>query len=151
MRQGCTSCVEYLPGRTFQAMNKNAKVKRHIHEAKLCICSAWFLVHLSSCRTREHCVGVGIMYVLVPSPCFSFLQKVVDNKYSRYAQTLFGFVVHIHALRKVQIQKIHIAWIPKCLPSFYFIVIFFLSRERFILKRFFLLFSIFFLFRKKLK
>jgi hypothetical protein len=60
--------------RTCQAMNKNAKVKHHIHEAKLCIRSAWFLVHLSSYRTKERYVGVGIMYV---GPCFfSFLQKV---------------------------------------------------------------------------
>ena len=83
--QVCTRCVGYLPERTHLAWNKDARVKPRTHEAKLCICSAWFLVHLSSCRTREHCVGVGIMYVLVPSPCLSFLQKVVDNKYSRYA------------------------------------------------------------------
>ena len=77
MRQGCTSCVEYLPGRTCQAMNKNAKVKRYIHEAKFCIHSAWFFVHLSSCRTKERCVGFGIMYAGPCSfPFFSFLQKV---------------------------------------------------------------------------
>ena len=62
MRQRCTRCVGYLPGRTRQAMNKDARVKLYLHEAKLCICSAWFLVHLLSHWTKERCVEVGVMY-----------------------------------------------------------------------------------------
>ena len=56
MRQGCTRCVGYLPRRIRQARNEDARVK--LHEAKLCICSAWFLVHLPYLWTKERCVGV---------------------------------------------------------------------------------------------
>jgi len=45
--------VGYLTGRTHQAMNKNTRVNLHIHEAKFCICSAWFVVYLSSLWTKE--------------------------------------------------------------------------------------------------
>ena len=45
---------------------KNAKVK---HEAKLCVCSSWFLLHLSSLGTKEHCDEAGVMYV---APCFFY-------------------------------------------------------------------------------
>ena len=62
-----------LTWKTHQAMNKDARVKLYLHEAKLCICSAWFLVHLPSHWTKECCVGV--MYA---APCVFFLfpQKV---------------------------------------------------------------------------
>ena len=59
-------CMGYLPGRTHQAMNKDARVKLYLHEAKLCICSSWFLVHLSSLGTKEHCDEAGVMYA---APC----------------------------------------------------------------------------------
>ena len=81
MRQRCTRCVGYLSGRTRQAMNKDARV----HEAKLCIRSAWFLVHLPSYWTKDCCVEVGVMYA---APCISFFhscKRLVDNKYSRDA------------------------------------------------------------------
>ena len=148
MRQGCTSCVEYLPGRTCRVMNKNAKVKRYIHEAKLCIHSAWFFVHLSSCRTKEHCVGVGIMYAGPCSfPFFLFLQKVSGQQILEICVKDFAWICCSHScFRKVQIQKIHIAWIPKCLPSFYFIIF---LRE-FYFEKIFLLFTIFFPFQKSL-
>ena len=68
-------CMGYLPGRTHQAMNKDARVKLYLHEAKPCICSAWFLVHLPSHWTKERCVEVGVMYA-APSDFFLFLQKV---------------------------------------------------------------------------
>ena len=61
-------CMGYLPGRTRQAINKNARVKLYFHEAKLCICSASFLVHLPPHWTKEHCVGV--MYA---APCVFFV------------------------------------------------------------------------------
>ena len=80
-------CVGYLPGRTRQAMNKDTRVKLYLHEAKLYICSAWFLVHLPPHSTKERCVGV--MYA---TPCVFFrsCKRLVDNKYSRDAyKTLF--------------------------------------------------------------
>ena len=62
MRQGCTRCVGYVPERTLQEMDKCGRAKLHIHEAKLYICLAWFLVHLSSShRTKERCGGIGIL------------------------------------------------------------------------------------------
>ena len=75
-------CVGYLPGRTRQAMNKDARVKLYLHEAKLCICLAWFLVHLPSHWTKERCVGV--IYV---ASCVFFhsYKRLMDNKYSRDA------------------------------------------------------------------
>ena len=120
MRQRCTRCVGYLSGRTRQAMNKKARV----HEAKLCICSAQFHVHLPPHWTKE--LYVGVMYT---TPCvfFSFPQKVSGQQIlERCIQDfIFGFVVDSYALARIQVQKIQLAWIPKCLPSFYFI-----SREK---------------------
>ena len=106
MRQRCTRCVGYLPERTLQVWNKNARVKLHIHETKLCICSAWFLVHLPPHWTKERCVGV--MYA---APCISFFfipAKVSGQQIlERCIKDIdFGFVVHIHALTEIQIQKI---------------------------------------------
>ena len=83
MRQRCMRCVGYLSRRTRQAMNKDARV----HEAKFCICSAWFHVHLPPHWTKERCVGV--MYA---TPCVFFrsCKRLVDNKYARDAyKTLF--------------------------------------------------------------
>jgi hypothetical protein len=60
--------VGYLPRRT-KAMNKDAKVKLHIHEEKLCICSSWFLEHLSSHWTKKYYVEVGVVYA-APSVYF---------------------------------------------------------------------------------
>ena len=54
-------CVGYLPRRTHQALSTNARAKLHMHEAKCCICSAWFLVHLSSLGTKERCCGIGAL------------------------------------------------------------------------------------------
>ena len=85
MGQECMRYVGYLPGRTHQAMNNDARVKLYFNEAKLCICSAWFLVHLPSHWTKEHCVEVGVMYS-APSVFFSrSCKRLVDNKYSRDA------------------------------------------------------------------
>ena len=83
MRKRCTRCVGYFPEIDRQAWNKNARVKLHIHETNLCICSAWFLVQLSSYGTKERFVGDGVIeyYSLVVYflPC----KMLVDNKYSR--------------------------------------------------------------------
>jgi len=69
--------------RTHLAWNKNARVKLHIHESKLCICSAWFLMHLSFHGIKERCVDDGVtvrcsLVVHLPS-----CKMLVDNKYSR--------------------------------------------------------------------
>ena len=76
MRQWWTRCVGYLPGRTRQAMNKDARVELYFDVAKLCICSAWFLVHLPSHWTKERCVEVGVMYAAPSVVFFLFLQKI---------------------------------------------------------------------------
>ena len=68
--QVCTRCVGYLPERTHLAWNKDARVKLHIHEPKLCICSAWFLVHLPSYGTKEHCVDDGVIVCCSMVVCF---------------------------------------------------------------------------------
>ena len=69
--------------RTHLEWNKNARVKLRIHEAKLCICSAWFLMHLSSNGIKERCVDDGVTvrcsWVVYFLPC----KGLVDNKYSR--------------------------------------------------------------------
>ena len=73
MRQGCTRCVGYVPGRTLREMDKCGRAKLHLHEAKLYICLAWFLVHLSSHRTKERCGGIGVLcadswlFIFVPA------------------------------------------------------------------------------------
>ena len=97
--------------RTHLEWNKNARVKLHIHEAKLCICSAWFLMHLSSHGIKERCVDDGVTvrcsWVVYFLPC----KGLVDNKYSRnieriFEMIFFRFVVHIQALRKKnQVQR----------------------------------------------
>ena len=63
--------MRYLTDRTRHALNKNARVKLYKHEAKLCIFSAWFLMHLSSHGTKEHCMSVGV--ILQCSLFFLFL------------------------------------------------------------------------------
>jgi len=53
-------------------MNKDVRVKLY-HEAKLCICSAWFLVHLPSHWTKERRVEVGVVMYAAPSIFFIFV------------------------------------------------------------------------------
>ena len=57
---------------------------------------------------------------------FSFLQKVSGQQILERCMKdfVFGFVAHIHALTEIQIQKIYLAWIPKCLPSSSFMIFF---------------------------
>jgi len=98
-------------------MNNDARVKLYFHEAKLCICSAW---------TKEHCVEVGVMYAAPSVFFFSSLQKVSGQQILERCMKdfVFGFIAHIHALTEIQIQKIYLAWIPKCLPSSSFMIFF---------------------------
>ena len=60
--------------RTHLAWNKNTRVKLHIHEAKLCICSAWFLMHQSSHGIKECFVDDGVIALLLGC-LFAFLEK----------------------------------------------------------------------------
>jgi hypothetical protein len=106
---------------------KNAKVK---HEAKLCVCSSWFLLHLSSLGTKEHCDEAGVMYV---APCFFIFslrkvsgQQILERCIRIWKGFFFlRFAIHIHTLRKkIQVQRCKLVWIPKCLPTNYFIIYF---------------------------
>ena len=100
-----------LTWKSSPSLEQNAKVKLHIHEAKLCICSAWFLMHLSSNGIKERCVDDGVTvrcsWVVYFLPC----KGLVDNKYSRNIERIFEMiffrvVVHIHASRKKnQVQR----------------------------------------------
>ena len=107
MRQRCTRCVGYLPERTLQAWNKNSRVKLHVHETKLCICSAWFLVHLFPHGTMERCVGDGVIVHCSFGCLFPSLQHVsgqqILQEYLKNVERFFfpKFVVHIHASRKI--------------------------------------------------
>ena len=57
------------------AWNKNARAKLHIHEAKLCNCPAWFLMHQSSHGIKERSVDDGVIALLLGCS-FAFLQNV---------------------------------------------------------------------------
>ena len=133
MRKRCTSCVGYLPEIARQAWNKNARVKLHIHETKLCICSAWFLVHLSSCRTKECCVGVGIMYAGPCSfPFFSFLQKVSGQQILEICIKDFVWICCSHpCFKESSNSKDSYSMDPKMLAIIYFIIFFFRERDLF--------------------
>jgi len=143
MRQGCTRCVGYLPWRICQARNKYARVK--LHEAKLCICSAWFPVHLPYLWTKERCVGV--MYA---APCVCFFRsckRLVDNKYSRESSRIFFcfWICCSHpCLKEIQTKKNHFAWIPKFLPTLYFVTIIYIFFQERDFRKDFLLFTILF-------
>ena len=74
---------------------------------------------------------------------FSFLQKVSGQQILERCikNIVFAFLVHIHTLTEIQIQKIYLAWIPDCLPSSSFIIIyifFLFKREIFFIAHHFL-------------
>ena len=72
---------------------------------------------------------------------FSFLQKVSGQQILERCikNIVFAFLVHIHTLTEIQIQKIYLAWIPDCLPSSSFIIIYiFFLFKREILEKFFI-------------
>ena len=72
-----------LTWKSSPSLEQNAKVKLQIHEAKLCICSAWFLMQLSSYGTKEHFVGDGVIVYYSLVVYFLPCKILVDNKYSR--------------------------------------------------------------------
>ena len=78
--------------RTHLAWNKNAKVKLYIYEAKLCICSAWFLMHLSSHGIKERCVDDGVTVRCSWFVYFFSCKGLVDNKYSRNIERIFEMI-----------------------------------------------------------
>ena len=72
---------------------------------------------------------------------FSFLQKVSGQQILERCikNIVFAFLIHIHTLTEIQIQKIYLAWIPECLPSSSFIIIYkFFLFKREILEKFFI-------------
>jgi hypothetical protein len=73
--------VGYFPDRSSEALNKNARVKLYMHGAKLCICSAWFLMHVSSHGTRERCMSVGVIVQCSLIVYFIFCKRLVHYKY----------------------------------------------------------------------
>ena len=80
-----TRCVGYLPERTHRALNKNARVKLHMDEAKPCILFSLVPRASVSPWTKERYVGVGVIaycsLVIYFPPC----KWLVGNKYSRHA------------------------------------------------------------------
>ena len=58
--QGCMRFVGYLRDRSYQPLNKNARVDLYIHKAKLCICFDRFLVHLVS-QWDQGALSVGVV------------------------------------------------------------------------------------------
>ena len=124
-------CMGYLPGRTHQAMNKDARVKLYLHEAKPCICSAWFLVHLPYLWTKERCVGVLELCMLLL--VFFFIPakgQWTTNTRERHKglSCFFLFVVHIHALGKFTLRK-SFSMEPKMLANNLFHYYFFRERH----------------------
>ena len=67
------------------SLEQNAKVKLHINEERFCICSAWFLMHLSFHGIKEHCVDDGVTVRCSWVVNFLRCKGLVDNKYSRNA------------------------------------------------------------------
>jgi len=64
----CTRRVGYLPERTHQVLNKKARVKLHMDEAKLCILFSLVPRASVSPWTKERCVGVGvIVFIFFPA------------------------------------------------------------------------------------
>jgi hypothetical protein len=83
MGRRCMRCVEYLPDQSPQTLNKNARVSHYMYAVKLCICFAWFLVHLSSHGTKERCMSVVVIIFWSLVVYFIPCKRLVDNKYSR--------------------------------------------------------------------
>ena len=67
-------------------------------------------------------------------------QQILEVCFEWILSFALRLVVHIHAYGKSDL-KVQKAWIPECLPSFYFIIIFF-SREIFFQKGIYFLFIV---------
>ena len=85
MRQKVHEVCRILTWKNSPSLEQNARVKLHIHETKLCICSAWFLMHLSFHGIKEHCVDDGLTIRRSWVVYFLRCKGLVDNKYSRNA------------------------------------------------------------------
>ena len=128
----CTRYVGYLPKRTHRALNKNARVKLHMHEAKLCI--LFSLVPQVSvspqdqkalCRCWSYCI-------LLFGYLFSSLQMVSGQQILEACMKNFVIIlrlaVHIQALRKNGFEDFKV-WIPKMLTIIFLFLFFFAERE----------------------
>ena len=87
--RGCTRYVEYLPDRTYQSLNKDARVKLYIYEAKPCI-----------------------LFCLAPSASVSLLDK--GGLYECQGVHVAPWLHSFHSLQKVSGQQIF----EKCLIFF---------------------------------
>ena len=144
MRQRCTRCVGYLSGRTRQAMNKDARV----HEAKLCICSAWFHVHLPPHWTKERCVGV--MYA---TPCVFFrsCKRLVDtNTREMHRRLYFWICCSQLCFSENSSSKDLVGMDPKMLAIILFHCYFFSFEREIYFKKIFFIVLHFFPFQKSL-
>ena len=115
-----------LTWKTHQAMNKDARVKLYLHEAKLYICLAWFLVHLSSQRTKERCGGIGVL--CAASWLFIFFPakgQWTTNFLGMLKELFFLDLLFTSMVKKNQIQKDSISMDPKMFAIFLFINYFF--------------------------
>ena len=101
-------CVGYLPRRIHQGLNKNARDKLHMHESKLCICSAWFPVHLFSQGTKECCGEIGVLcaapqlFIFIPTKgqqTTNFLGMLKELSFS---------CCSLPCLRKNQVQNVQL-------------------------------------------
>jgi hypothetical protein len=142
MRQGYTRCVGYW-------LKEHAKQWTKMQELSFIYMKQNFVfIQLgSSCiylPFGPRSVEVGIIYFFYFFlPC----KRLVDNEYLRDDDRTFLFVYLLFTsmLKEKQIQKIQLVWIPKCLLSFYFIIIYFFKRGSFIWKDFLFCCSPFFL------
>ena len=129
----CTRYVGYLPKRTHRALNKNARVKLHMHEAKLCILfslvsrasvSPWDQREL--CRCWSYCI-------LLFGYLFSSLQMVSGQQILEACMKNFVIVlrlaVHIHAFKEKWLWRFK-SMDPKMLTIIFLFYFIFLLRER---------------------
>jgi hypothetical protein len=96
--------MSYLPDRTRQALNKNARVKLDMHEAKPCICSVWFLAYLSSHGTKERCMRVGVIvrcslvvFLFPANGYWTTNTRGVFKEFWKEFIIALRLVIHIHA------------------------------------------------------
>ena len=126
----CTRCVGYIPERTHRALNKNARVKLHMHEAKLCILFSLVPRASVSSRDQRELCRCWSYCILLLGYLFSSLQMVSGQQILEACMKNFvivlRLVVHIHALRENGFEDLK-AWIHICLPS---IFLFLFLRER---------------------
>ena len=132
MRKRCTRCVGYLPERSRQACYKNSRVNLHKHETKFCICSAWFLVHLTPHGTKERCVGDGVIVHCSLDVYFLPCRMLVDNKQSRNVLKNFEMIFLFFFEICCSHPKINFKDVKSMDPKMLAVVLFYLFfRERF--------------------